>query len=57
MDCCKAISLGAKYDGDIWADFWARPGVIDFEPLPLGIIVTVSGTGSECNGGNHKRRT
>ncbi len=30
MDCCKAISLGAKYDGDIWADFWARPGVIDF---------------------------
>ena len=49
MDCCKAISLGAKYDGDIWADFWARPGVIDFEPLPLGIIVTVSGTGSECN--------
>lgn len=51
MDCCKAISLGAKYDGDIWADFWARPGVIDFEPLPLGMIVTVSGTGSECNGG------
>ena len=51
MDCCKAISLGAKYDGDIWADFWARPGMIDFEPLPLGIIVTVSGTGSECNGG------
>ena len=46
MDCCKAISLGAKYDGDIWADFWARPGVIDFEPLPLGMIVTVSGTGS-----------
>ena len=51
MDCCKAISLGAKYDGDIWANFWARPGVIDFEPLPLGIVVTVSGTGSECNGG------
>ena len=51
MDCCKSISLGSKYDGDIWADFWARPGVIDFEPLPLGIIVTVSGTGSECNGG------
>lgn len=25
--------------------------MIDFEPLPLGIIVTVSGTGSECNGG------
>lgn len=51
MDCCKAISLGARYDGDIWSDFWTRPGIIDFEPLPLGIVVTVSGTGSECNGG------
>lgn len=51
MDCCKAISMAAVYDGDIWADFWARPGVIDFEPLPLGVIVTVAGTGSEMNGG------
>jgi len=39
------------YDGDIWADFWARPGIVDFEPLPLGVIVTVAGTGSEMNGG------
>lgn len=51
MDCCKAISMATVYDGDIWADFWARPGVIDFEPLPLGVIVTVAGTGSEMNGG------
>ncbi len=51
MDCCKAVSLAARYDGDVWDDFWARPGVIDFEPLPLGVIVTVAGTGSECNGG------
>ena len=46
---CLRSRLPSK--GNIWADFWARPGVIDFEPLPLGIIVTVSGTGSECNGG------
>lgn len=51
MDCCKAVSMAAVYDGDIWTDFWARPGVIDFEPLPLGVIVTVAGTGSEMNGG------
>lgn len=51
MDCCKAVSLAAAYDGDVWTDFWARPGVIDFDPLPLGVIVTVSGTGSEMNGG------
>lgn len=51
MDCCKAISVAARYDGDVWADFFARPGVFNFEPLPLGVIVTVAGTGSECNGG------
>ena len=51
MDCCKAISMAAAYDGDIWNDFWARPGVVDFQPLPLGVIVTVAGTGSEMNGG------
>ncbi len=51
MDCCKAISIAARYDGNVWEDFWARPGVFDFEPLPLGVIVTVAGTGSECNGG------
>ena len=51
MDCCKAVSLQARYGGDIWEDFWVRQGVIDFEPLPLGAVVTVAGTGSECNGG------
>lgn len=51
MDCCKAISLAAVYEGDIWKDFWERPGIIDFEPLPLGVIVTAVGTGSEMNGG------
>lgn len=51
MDCCKAVSLAAKYDGDVWQDFYDTAGVIDFEPLPVGVIVTVSGTGSEMNGG------
>lgn len=51
MDCCKAVSMAAVYDGDLWADFWERPGIVDFDPLPLGVIVTVAGTGSEMNGG------
>lgn len=51
MDCSKAISMAAKYDGDIWSEYWAKPGIIDFEPVPLCVIVTVSGTGSEMNGG------
>lgn len=52
MDCCKAVSMAAVYDGDLWADFWDRPGIVDFDPLPLGMIVTVAGTGSEMNGGS-----
>lgn len=51
MDCCKAIAMAARYNGDIWSDFWERPGIVDFELLPLGFVVTVTGTGSECNGG------
>ena len=51
MDCCKAVSLAARYAGDTWEDFWAQPGIIEVEPLPLGVIVTAAGTGSECNGG------
>ena len=51
MDCCKAVSLAAIYNGDVWNDYWENGGIIDFEPVPLGVIVTVAGTGSECNGG------
>ena len=51
MDCCKAVSMAAVYDGDIWADFFARPGIMEYEPLPLGVVVTAAGTGSEMNGG------
>lgn len=51
MDCCKAVSLAAKYDGDVWDDFWAKPGIIGFEPVPLCVVVTASETGSEMNGG------
>lgn len=51
MDCCKAISLAARCEEDVWERFWAKSGVIDFEPFPLGVIVTVAGTGSEMNGG------
>lgn len=51
MDCCKGVSMAAVYEGDLWEKFWAHSGVIEFEPLPLGVIVTAAGTGSEMNGG------
>lgn len=51
MDCSKAISMGLRYDGDLWMDFWENAGVMDFDPVPLGVIVTMPATGSEVNGG------
>lgn len=50
MDCCKAVSMAAVYKGDLWNDFFARPGVMEFEPIPLGVVVTAGGTGSEMSG-------
>lgn len=50
MDCCKAISMAAVYDGDLWAEFYERPGIVNFDPLPLGVVVTAAGSGSEMNG-------
>ena len=35
----------------MWTDFWAKAGTIAVKPIPLGIVMTVSGTGSEMNGG------
>lgn len=50
MDCCKAVALAARYKGDAWGNFWNRKGIVDFEPIPVGVIPTTAGTGSECNG-------
>lgn len=50
MDCCKVVSMAAVYEGDLWNDFIARHGIMEFAPIPLGVIVTTSGTGSAMNG-------
>lgn len=50
MDCCKAVALVAYCKGDPWENYWERKGVIHFEPIPVGVVVTAAGTGSECNG-------
>lgn len=50
MDCCKAVSMAAVYEGDLWDDFIARAGIMEFDPIPLGVVVTTSGTGSGMNG-------
>ncbi len=50
INWCKAVSMAAVYDGDFWDDFWARPGVLDFAPLPLGVVAVTLETGGVMNG-------
>ena len=52
MDCCKAISLAAKYEGDIWGKTsGGATASLTLNRYLWGVVVTVAGTGSECNGG------
>ncbi len=52
VDCAKAISVSAYASGDPWKRYW-----IDFEPVdnklvPVGTVLTMTGTASEMNGGS-----
>ena len=50
IDCCKIVAAQAKTDRDIWTmEFEERQMPMQF--LPMGAVVTVSGTGSEQNCG------
>jgi len=49
IDCAKTIAAGVFYDGDPWELFLQGDSKIT-TALPLGTILTVTGTGSEMNG-------
>lgn len=49
-DCCKVVAAQAKTDDDLWQmEYQEHRTPTDF--LPLGVIVTAGGTGSEENAG------
>ncbi|HHW38489.1 MAG TPA: iron-containing alcohol dehydrogenase [Bacillales bacterium] len=47
IDCSKAITVGAKYDGDVW-DIITRKKTTE-DALPFGAVLTIAATGSEMN--------
>lgn len=50
IDCCKIVAAQAKTEEDIWnMEFAQRRLPVD--AIPLGAVVTASGTGAEMNGG------
>lgn len=50
IDCCKIVSAQARLDEDIWKMETVKR-VFPTEFVPMGAIVTASGTGSEMNAG------
>ena len=49
IDCAKAISVGALYDGDPW-DIYARPNPVKRNTaLPIGVVLTIPAAGSEAS--------
>ena len=52
IDCAKAISVSAYAKGDPWQRYWIDFEEIDNEIVPVGTILTMTGTASEMNGGS-----
>ena len=50
VDCCKVISAQAVLDEDIWRMEYER-GQFPTSGVPMGAVVTASGTGAEMNSG------
>lgn len=50
IDCCKIVSAQAMTDEDIW-DMWYEHHRLPTSFIPMGAIVTASGTGAEQNNG------
>lgn len=50
IDCCKVISAQTMLDEDIW-DMEYVKGKFPTEGIPMGAVVTASGTGAEMNSG------
>ena len=50
IDCCKVVSAQAVIDEDIW-DMEYGKGKFPVAGIPMGAVVTASGTGAEMNAG------
>ncbi len=50
VDCCKVISAQAETDADIWELEYEQNGA-PTDGIPMGAVVTASGTGAEMNNG------
>ena len=50
IDCCKIVSAQSRLEEDIW-DMWYVRHRLPSDFVPMGAVVTASGTGAEQNNG------
>lgn len=50
IDCCKVVSVQAMTEEDIW-NMEYQSGKFPTAGIPIGAVVTASGTGAEMNSG------
>lgn len=50
IDCCKIVAAQAKTDRDLW-EMEMTDHEFPLDVVPMGAVVTASGTGAEMNGG------
>ena len=53
IDCCKVISVQAMTEEDIW-NMEYQTGKFPSAGIPMGAVVTASGTGAEMNAASYK---
>lgn len=51
-DYAKAVSVSVNCDDDPWEKYFARFEEPECEIVPVGVVLTMAGTGSEMNGGS-----
>lgn len=52
VDCAKAISVSAYAKGNPWHRYWINQESVDNKIVPVGTVLTMTGTASEMNGGS-----
>ena len=50
IDCCKIVAAQAKTEEDLW-EMEMEKHLFPAQVIPMGAVVTASGTGAEMNGG------
>ncbi len=51
IDCCKGIAAGAYCPSDPWEYYWEQHRPLAGKAVPIGCVLTMTGTASEMNAG------